>query len=152
MMLASLAVIKGYREYIARRISEQESFISMLSHMEGKINRYLTPIVESLSDFIDDNLTRIGFFERMADGDSVYDAFNNVSAKLSVGEETKETLSETFGALSGRYKDEVLKKLREGISRLEGILSLEREELSKKERVASVVLVAAVLGIFILLV
>lgn len=152
MMIAALAISKGYREYVNRRISEQESFVSLLRHLEGRIRRYLMPIGEALGDFSDENLSRLGFFDGLANGEGLSQIFERLSPRFSLGEETRAALSEIFSRISLGYKDEVISEICDGAIRLEKILEKERVELRKNERVASVVLVASVFGAFILLV
>ena len=152
MMLSSLSVAKGYREYVARRLSEQESFISLIKHLEGYIRRYLMTPSEALSDFTDENLSRLGFLEKTSAGIPLSEAFDMISDKLSVGDVTKTAVSEIFAAISSGYKDEVLSAIGDGARSLEKALEEEREALTKNERVTSVVLVAAALGVFILFV
>ena len=152
MLVAALTVSKGYREYVARRLSEQESFIFLLRHMEEKISRYLTPVADALRDFSNDVLSRIGFFDGINEGETLGEAFLRITPRLSVGEETRSHLSSTFKSLSFGYREEVVANLHDAAARLEKILSEEKELLSKNERVVSAVLVASALGIFILLV
>ena len=152
MPIASVGTVKGYRGYIARRLSEQESLLAMFRHLEGRISRYLSPLRDALQDFEDDNLRQLGFYEKLSEGQSIKEVFEDLKPRLSVGENVKMIISESLSELSLGYKDEVIAKIREVGDSLEKILKEERESLSKNERVASSVTVAAVLGIFILLV
>ena len=152
MLIASVGTVKGYRGYIARRLSEQESLLAMFRHLEGRISRYLSPLRDALQDFEDDNLRQLGFYEKLSEGQSIKEVFEDLKPRLSVGENVKMIISESLSELSLGYKDEVIAKIREVGDSLEKILKEERESLSKNERVASSVTVAAVLGIFILLV
>lgn len=152
MLIASVGTVKGYRGYIARRLSEQESLLAMFRHLEGRISRYLSPLRDALQDFEDDNLRQLGFYEKLSEGQSIKEVFEDLKPRLSVGENVKMIISESLSGLSLGYKDEVIAKIREVGDSLEKILKEERESLSKNERVASSVTVAAVLGIFILLV
>ena len=152
MTISSLSVLRGYREYISRRLGEQESFISLFRHLEESIARYLTPPSDALRGFSDGNLERVGFFKEVFDGKSLSEAFEDKKADFSLGKESKTLIARAFSVLSNGYRDEVIAEIRGVTERLEKILSEEREELQKNEKVASVVTVAVTLGIFILLV
>ncbi len=152
MLVASLRVLGGYREYNARRISELESFISLLSHAHGQISRYLTPITDALRGFSDKNLEESGFLGEISDGEGISSAFSKCSSRFALGNRAKEIITELFARLGGGYKEEVLADIEEASVRLEKILEDERESLPKNEKVISAVALAGVLGVFILLV
>lgn len=152
LFVAALCVTQGYRNYVKLRISEMESFIALLLHIKGRINRYLTPIPEIIKDFCDDNLLRIGFTDAVASGESIDSAFKNAEGGLVLGKEFKKILGEAFGTLGRGYREEVLINVDEVTSDLEKILNEEKETLPKDIKVFSAVLCAGVLGIFILLV
>ena len=151
MLIAAISTIKGYREYVLRRISELESFISLLSFMRGKINRYLLPIPDIIKEFSDENLKRVGFLDAVSSGKGVDRAFEGASGRLSVGSKAKKILREAFEELGCGYKDEVLANVDDASENLEKILAEEKETLPKDIKVFGAVLCSAVMGVFIIL-
>ena len=152
MLIASLGIVKSYREHNARRISETEGFILLLSHLEGRISRYLMPVADALRDFSDKKLDGTGFLREVAEGGKVDSAFAKTVPHLAIGDGAKEILVGLFSGLGSGYRDEVLGEIRESRSRLTAILEDERDSLQKNESVVSAITVAVTLGVFILLV
>ena len=152
LLVSSLATVKRYREYTAKRISEEESFVALLVFIKGRINRYLTPIPEIVKEFSDEQLSRVGFLEEVSSGKSISAAFESIADKLSLGKEFKVCLQNLFSTLGVGYKEEVLASIEETVEDLEKILEKEKEILPKDVKVFSSVLVAGVLGVFIFLV
>lgn len=151
LLISALSTVKRYREYNRRRIAEEEGFVSLLNYIKGRIKRYLTPVSEIVKEFSDEGLSRTGFLKEAAEGKSMISALESTYDKLSVCKEFKEVLKNAFSAIGVGYKDEVLSNLEEATDNLEKILEKEKETLHKDEKVFSSVLVAGVLGLFILL-
>lgn len=152
MLLASLSILRGFRRYNAKRLSELEGFLLMIEHLEGRINRYLLPIADALRDFSNAALENIGFLGEIYEGADINSAFEKSSSRLSVGNGAKEMLGKLFSGLGFGYKDDVLKELRETSEKLRTALSNEQGATQKNEQVVSSVTIALVLGVFILLV
>lgn len=152
MLFAAMAVVRGYREYNERRISELSGFLLLLSHLEGQISRYLTPISEALSEYSDENLAPSGFISEISRGEGLYSAFTKCSSRLAIGNTAKKILEELFRRLGIGYKEEVLADIKDASERLCELLRDEKVSTVKNERVVTAVTACGVLGVFILLV
>lgn len=152
MLFAAIAIVRSYRQYNERRISELSGFLLLLSHLEGQISRYLAPIREALSEYSDESLAPSGFLFEISRGADLYSAFIKCSPRLAIGDSAKKILEELFRRLGIGYKEEVLADIKDASARLGELLRDEKLSTVKNERVVTAVTASGVLGVFILLV
>ena len=152
LLACAFLIGKAYESYAFRAISEYEAFLSMLGHIKNKINCFLMTTCKLLCDFESGPLEESGFLPKLREGKRMSEAFEDASARLAISKEAKKLLSVFFEELGVGYKDEELNRI-SGVEReLSSILSREREEMPKNVRIAKTLLLAAALGILILII
>ena len=90
IMICALLIDREYKQYLNRRISENCGFLSLVSHAEAKISKFLCHGDGLWRDFSDDALTKCGFLPALQSGVSVADSFEQCSSKTALSKEAKE--------------------------------------------------------------
>ena len=150
IMAGALFINNEYKQYINRRISEYRGFLSLISHAEGKISKYLSYGDGLWRDFSDDSLDMCGFIPLLRGGCTVYDAFEKSKKRLSLSKETKEFLSSSFKDLGRGYREGEISYLLDLKSRLTRGLEEEEMNAEKNKKVATALLFGGALAILIL--
>ena len=150
LLCASLFVGRAYEKYLEGRLSEAREILRMLLHMREKINAFLCPQRELLSDFRSDILERVGFLGKIRGGIGIYEAF--MDTKFSFACEIYETLSAYLSGFGKRYKSDELARLDSTVRVIDGYVKREQEQLPKDIKIAKTLLGAAALGIVILMI
>ena len=152
LTIGALALGKGYSDYVKRRLEETEGFIALTDFVKGKLEKYRTPADGLFSDFYEERLDPLGLPEALRRGERAASVYADVEEKLAVGKETKECLSSFFSSLGSDYLKGELKRCDGALDKLREILEFESEELMKNLKITKLLLVAASLGILILLI
>ena len=152
LLVAAALVGREYTAYTERRISECEGFLSLLSHIEGKISKYLSFGDGLWRDFSDAELERVGFLPALREGLTASEAFSRCNARLSLGDDVRERLGAFFEDFGKEYMEGELKRLRLFREELAKIHAAECVELRKNAKVVRTLLIGAALGALILLI
>ena len=150
LLVVSVYLGRTYERYCERTLAEMSEILRMLSHIRGKICAFLCPQSSLLSDFYSDALTDAGFLCKVRDGATLKDAFEG--SKLSLSRHDKRALGAYFADFGKRYKSEEISRLDEIYRTLDESFKSERERVPKDVKIAKTLLIAASLGISVLMI
>ena len=150
LICVSVATGRAYENYAERGLLEARELLRMLLHIRGKINAFLCPQSELLSDFGSDVLERVGFIGRIKEGAGLADAYK--ASGFSFPKEMTLTLESYFSDFGKRYKTDELARLDAVAGVLEKYVNLEESRLQKDVKIVKTLLGAAALGVAILMI
>ena len=139
---------REYSRYAKRRLSECESFISLLKHVKGEINRFLSTPSAMLKRYSDQNLERVGFLALWRTGKSLYECFESCRARLAIPERIKDKLSRFFYGFGENYKDGEIARTEYYIDEIEPLLREEEQSLPGRIKLVRTLAAAISLGYF----
>ena len=152
-LLVAAAIVfasREYSRYAKRRISECESFLSLLRHVKGEINRFLSTPSAIFKSYSDENLERVGFLALQREGKSLYECFEGCRCRLSIPERIKDKLSRFFYGFGENYKDGEISRTEYYIDEIEPLLREEWEALPDRIKLVRTLAAAISLGLIIL--
>ena len=145
----SLYFLRAYRRFLHSRISECESFLLFIEHMQREIGCRLRPVGEILQGYRDEVLKGVGFLkDKPSDISSSYLECEN---KLSVGREGKEILKRLFRDLGKSYKEGTLALLEEARGKLLAYTEGVRGSLDADVKLAAALIFGGGVGLLLLL-
>lgn len=152
MLLAIFALLfaNSYSAYVRRSLSELEGFVTLLSHIRGKISVSLASQSVLFSELDCDSLERCGFLPSVRGGALARDAFR--SAKFALSKDARGVLSSFFSEFGHGYKADEIARIDSTLSECERILKSEREQAPKDVKLVYTLLVALTLGLVIFLI
>ena len=151
-MLAAILVARGYSRYCEVRLRTVEGFLSFLLHIKGEIKRTLTTPEGFARDFKCEELYECGFLSSVASGESLHGAFLSSLPQMTLGINTRELLSEFFEGFGKDYAEGERIRTESYAERLSRIAESEKEMLPKNVKLCRALLLAAALGLIILII
>lgn len=150
LLCASLLIGRAYERYLNGRLESARELLRMLSHIRDKINAFLCPQGELLSDFESEALERVGFMKKIRDGAGLSEAYR--ASSFSFSEEIGPTLDSYFADFGKRYKADELARLDIVRGTLEKYVNAEEARTPKDIKIAKTILGALALGVSILMI
>ena len=150
--IAALMIGRGYSAYVDRRIAECEELCELLSHIRARVECFLSPVSEMLSDFHAKRLCELGFIREVCEGSGLYEAYRGIEGRLSVSDEVRRVIGGFFEGFGKGYRDQTLRETDYARESLERILERDRAELDKSVRLTRSILLLVSVGIIILLI
>ena len=148
--LAAYFLGRSFEEREGSRVRVLDGFVGLLRHIRKGIASYLEPIPRALFSFADGELERIGFLPLLREGATLYEAYSEVSGRISLGSEAERLLSELFKRLGRGTREETVKDAQCAEEELSRIAESEKAELEKSVKLTKTMLYAVALGIIIL--
>ena len=140
---------RGYAGYAERRYGQYEGLVALFEHMKEQLECYLSGGEAMLAGFFSQPLSEVGFFD--GDGDAAA-RFERVRSRLSVDADTKSRLGQFFAAFGSGYLSTERERLLPVLSFLYRQRDSYREEMEKSVKLVRSLLIAAALGLIILLI
>ena len=151
LLLAALAVSRGYSSYADERLGEGEEMLLFLRHLRNGISGSGREVKEFFFDFRGERLQKSGFFRLVREGEAVSSAWEKEGDGLHLPDGMKRALGDYFRELGRGYRDTELAAADRVIGEISALLGTERDELPKSVGTVRLISVAAALGIMILL-
>ena len=149
ILLFAYLVGRGYAAYAGRRYDQYEGLVALIEHMKGQLECYLAGGEAMLDGFRSDTLSEVGFFD--GEGDAAM-RFERVKDFLTVDADTKDRLSRFFASFGSGYRQAESERLIDILSFLVRQRDAYRVEKEKSVKLVRSLLVAAALGLIILLI
>ena len=146
----ALALLRGYKAYLAKRREECDGFLAVIEAVRDGVNYFLSPLGRIFERFCDGKTTLSKISERIRDGESPKDAFEKEKRGLHIGECGKEILSNFFSALGRGYKDGVVALSEACRAKFEEYSENCRQEDEKSARLAATLAFGGALALIIL--
>lgn len=150
LLVSALLFGREYSKYAKRRKTQMAEFIALITHIKGRISRFLSPTSELLSGFESEELERCGFLSAFSESSDLGGALDR--SKTVLGEPFRNILSEFFSGFGKNYLDGEIKRIEHYTELLSEEEKREKEELSKSEKLTKTLLFAAALALAILLI
>ena len=150
IMICALLIDREYKQYLTRRISENCGFLSLVSHAEAKISKFLCHGDGLWRDFSDDALTKCGFLPALQSGASVADSFEQCCNKTALSKEAKKLLSDSFKEWGKGYRDGEVAFLSSLKEKIASLLDKEKTEAEKSKKITTALLFGGALSILIM--
>ena len=151
VLIAAAAMARLYDAFSKRRLSECESFISLLEHIRSEISCFLSPKERIFRGYEDENLERVGFLPLVREGEDMGDAFDKISQRLLVGKSGLDILASFFSGLGRGYKDGAMALGERCIAEFRKYYESLKDESEKNVKLFRTVIIGLGLGILILL-
>ena len=152
IMLCALFFGKEYSAYVERRLEQYRGFVSFIGHIEGMISRFLS-LQESLwQNFSCDALEKCGFLPSLRSGNSLSQAFSACEPSLLLSDKQKAEFSAFFADFGKEYMDGEITRASDFHRESEESLKKEESELAKSVKITSAILIAAAVGLVILII
>ena len=152
IMVAALYTSREYSRFASRRLAQWRGFISLLTHLEGEISKFLARGEGLFRGFADAELEECGFLQNLREGDGLLSAFEKCQSKLLLPRECKDALCEFFSSFGRSYKESELASLGAFRSSFEKEYEAEKERLEKSVKVTRTLLLGLALSVAILLI
>ena len=152
MLLSALIASGEYKTYAKRRILQYEGIISLFSHLEGMIGRYLASGDGLYRGFENAELERIGLLPLLRQGVGLSEAFKRCEGELNLSKNRCKAMSDFLSGLGRDYKDRELKLLSDFCMELVKEKTLEAERLEKSVKVTSALLIGGALAFLIMII
>lgn len=150
LLCASLFIGRAYERYLNRRLESARELLRMLSHIRDKINAFLCPQGELLSDFESEALESVGFIKKIRGGAGLSEAYR--ASSFSFSEEMRRALDSYFADFGKRYKADELARLDIVRGMLEKYVNDEEARTPKDIKIAKTLIGAMALGVSILMI
>ncbi len=150
LLFLSVFIGKAYEKYCERALSETKELLRMLLHMRGKISTFLSPQSGLLSDFESEVLSSTGFLVAVQEGKTLFDAYGG--SRFAISKEQKRAFLRFFSEFGRGYKSEELSRIDSLYRETSEELKKERERTAKDIKIAKTLLIAAALGISVLMI
>ena len=151
-MIAALFFCREYSLYAERRILQYKGFLSLLSHAEGMISRFLAKGEELWRGFSDSALEECGFLSDLREGRGLKEAFSSCENRLCLPRSVKDELSAFFSDFGRSYKEGQLSSLSAFRSSLEERLKAEEADLEKSVKVTKALILGGAMSVVILII
>ena len=153
LVVISAMVASGeYSAYAKRRLLQYSGFISLLSHAEGMISRFLASGDGLWRGFENEELDRVGILPALREGESLIKAFEKCESNLALSREAKGRIRD-FLSTSGRgYRDGEIASFSAFRMSLEAEMKTEEERLQNSVKVTRALLLGGSLAFFILII
>lgn len=143
---------RSYTSYLACELGYTSAFLRALRDYREKMKCYLSSPSEWARGFSDEELSAIGFTERVRDGESLISAYRAVKHGIFLSKKTDEILTSCFERLGEGYLDTELEALETAISKIESEEAMIAEEMPKRQKAAGALLGACAVGTVILII
>ena len=150
VLLSALIFVRAYSGFLKKRRAEGEELYRFLLHISSGVRRSLATPEALASDFKSETETVSSFISLVSEGRSLYEAFSMVT--FSLGREIREEFSELFSGFGNNYLEAELMRLSDYEKSISELLLSEKDESEKSERTVRASVIAAALGIVILLI
>lgn len=152
LLCAALLISREYKTYLDRRILAYRGIVALIAHAERKISRSLSYGRELWEDFFDEELERVGFIRLLQEGARVGEAFDSISEKLCLTEQTRGRIADFLAKFGGGYREGELSRLRDMEKTLKEEMEAEALLGEKNYKIARALLVGGVLTFAILVI
>lgn len=152
LMIGALLISRCYDGYLSRRVEEYRGLVSLLSHAECEISKFLAYGSALWRDFQHDGLERCGFLPALRESGSLYQALEAAGDKMSLSSSAREGLSAQFQRLGRGYVDKELSLIGEIKQGLSAELESESAEAEKNKRVARALLLGGALSLVVMVI
>lgn len=151
IILSALALSHGYGKYLKTRLRLLGAFVDFLKYLEGRLEGYLEPLPLAAEKFKGPEELS-GFLARLRRGDSAKDAYVQTHTEVTVCPKADGVLLSLFDSLGEGKLGHELRQIRTALGELESIYGEEGTETERKRKVASALILAAALGVCILMI
>ncbi len=148
---SALALSRGYGKYLKTRLRLLGAFVDFIKYLEGRLEGYLEPLPVAAEKYKGTEELS-GFLTRLRRGDSAKDAYRQTRAEMTVCRRADGVLLSLFDSLGEGKLGHELRQIRTALGELESIYGEERNETERKRKVASALILAAALGVCILMI
>ena len=152
LMIGALLVSRCYESYLKKRLAEYRGLLSLITHIEGGISKFLAYGDGLWRDFSDGALEKCGLLPALREGKSLSVAFEESRGNTSLSGDARERIAEAFNKLGKGYKDGELKLLSSVRESLTCELDSESAEAEKNIKVARALLLGGALAVGIMVI
>ena len=149
--LAAILILRYYFAYLRARSEECRELLSFLTELERGMRRSLETPSSVAKRFEAKRLGDSGFLSAISNGKSLSEAFDAAGDRMLLPETAKELLKRYFEGVGVGYLETELRELGRTIAELKTVADREREEISRRGKVAGVLLFSLVAGALLLL-
>lgn len=139
--VGAILILRGYERYLNRRLEEYRGLISLVSHAEGEISKFLTYGSELFRNFTCPTLERCGLMSAIAEEGGLYSAFIKCRERMSLSSRAKEKIASMLSTLGTGYREGELVLLSEVREQLAAELAAEEVNVEKNISVARALLI-----------
>lgn len=148
---SALALSRGYGKYLKERLRMLGSIIDFIKYLDGRLEGYLEPL-SSAADKYKGPEELSGLLSRLRKGASAKEAYREIRAEIPICQRADGVLLSLFDSLGSGKLGHELRQIRTALEELESIYGEERADTERKRKVASALILAAALGVCILII
>ena len=152
LVLCALLISRGYRGFVREGVSQAEAFLKLFAGLYRHVSLSGTPIDKYMACANDTVLLSVGFYDEYEKSQSLYSAFCGVRHRLFIPNEMKNVIETAFSEMGRGDACNELRLIDSAVGELKEMISGYKGDAEKSMRVVAVILVAAALGILIILV
>ncbi len=152
LVLCAFLVARAYRGFVRDGISQSEAFLDLLLGIERQVAVSGAPIDRYISGAKNRVLSSIGFYREYMNSQSLYVAFCGIRHRLFMPNGIKKAIETTFSEMGKGDISGELRLINAATSEIKEMITGYRTEAERSVRVVAVILVAATLGLLIILV
>ena len=149
ILTAAILLYRGYKSTQDKRLATESAFLELVLAIEEGLSKSAAPLPDVFRAYESRELTECGFLPLVKEGVSPKDALARSINTLS--SPFYDTLSRLFSRLGRSYLTEELSSLRAAKEALGEALERDGAECEKNKKAVGAVMIAAALGIIILL-
>ena len=143
---------RSYSSYLACELGYTGAFLRALRDYREKMKCYLASPSEWARGFSDEELLKIGFIDRVREGETFISAYRSVKDGIFLPQKTDETLTYCFERIGEGYLDTELEAVEAAISKIEAEEAIIVSEMPKRKKAVGALLGACAVGIVILII
>ncbi len=152
LVLSALLLARGYKSFVKEGIKQAEAFLELFVGLKRHISVSGAPIDRYISGGECPMLSELGFYREYEARGSLFDAFSAVGHRLFLPKGIKKAVQGLFLGLGKNGLSGEVRLIESGVCELKEMIAEYKGESERSVRVVSVVLVAAALGLLIILV
>lgn len=150
LLLSSLAVIRSYKAYIARRGREIDALCRVIDRIYDMVDLFLSPVKRIFSGFDCEDENTNELIRDIESGATPEAAYAKIEGRLAVGKEGKEILKRLFSDLGKGYKEGALSLVEGCRRRFSEYRDTSLAEDERSVKVVSALIVGCCLGVILL--
>ena len=152
VVLSAMLASKAYADYAKKRLLQYSGLISLLSHAEGMISRFLSSGDGLWRGFQNEELERVGLLPLLREGESLKSAFLKCREGLALPKKTIEQIEEFISRAGRDYREGEVAMISAFRNLLETEMKTEEEALDKNVKVVRVLLLGGSLAFLIMII